>query len=454
MFRQGDRRRHPRPRRTGDGRRGWRSRAGDWLRRVDPRPAWQRHWPTWREQGASLWLRLKTQLGAWYGIARERFGRVRQRLLDGGTVAGRGLAVVGRRLVDWRDRGAGWIEGFRQRVAAREQAPTGCRACQGLREAWAAARDRWAQWREPAPPQDVAEEGTYSHLFQARRYPRSRNRNYLVHVPPGYDGDSAVPLVMVLHGCRQTHRDIRRVSNFEAMADKHGFITVYPFITSYGGLRFRNCWGFWYPRETVAGAGEVEDLWQIIEEVRGNYRIDAQRIHVVGLSSGAGMTAALLVAHAGGIASGAVVAGVPYSETAAAIGFLKTSHVRLKPVYQVAAAMRHALQPGVAPIPIFIVHSHQDETVNIQAARNIRDSWGHCFGIDTLNPTRTRSGVTRGTPWVHKAYGTQPGRSLIETYFISGKGHGWYGGRPGPYSYPDAPDIARRIWLFFDRHRR
>ncbi len=56
--------------------------------------------------------------------------------------------------------------------------------------------------RAPPPGSDVRK------IFRARAYPGSRRREYLVHVPPSYEREERVPLVMVLHGCNQDHVDM------------------------------------------------------------------------------------------------------------------------------------------------------------------------------------------------------------------------------------------------------
>jgi len=257
---------------------------------------------------------------------------------------------------------------------------------------------------------------------------------------------------MVLHGCNQDNGDIERISGFSAVADQNDFIAVYPFVTSYRGLRNKNCWGWWFRREIQAGAGEVEDLWQIIEEVRQDYPVDPDRIHVAGLSSGAGMTVAMLVAHANKIASGASVAGLPYAEKARAVrhGLNRDPHNR--PVVAIVKAMRAEMGACDRPVPIQILHSAGDDTVDINSAHVLRDSWGHCFDIDTRNPVRVESGATAGTTWERACYHDDARRSVIETFFLEGPGHGWYGGPPGKYSFPNAPDISREIWRFFAEH--
>ncbi len=257
---------------------------------------------------------------------------------------------------------------------------------------------------------------------------------------------------MVLHGCRQTSADIRSVSNFDAVADREGFIVVYPFVTDYVGMRIRNCWGWWLDSEIRPGAGEVEDLWQIVEQVRSEVRVDNRRIHIAGLSSGGAMAVAAMVAHSDKIASGAVVAAVPYSETPRAVSYAARFGADFKPREQVVGAMKSVLGEHGRPSPILIVHSRDDPVVHIQAATNIRDSWAECFGIDGTRAMTDSSGTTGGAPWVHSRYREARKRSAIETLFIEGRGHGWYGGNPGKFSYPAAPDISRLMWRFFKRH--
>lgn len=315
------------------------------------------------------------------------------------------------------------------------------------RSLWSRARAALIAWRERwrgMPP------GDDSHVFQPRVYPGSRARYYAVHVPRGFSGPR--PLLVVLHGCRQNHRDIEAISGFNQLADRHGFLVAYPFITSYSGLRYHNCWGWWFDREIHRGAGEVEDLWQIVAEIKARYQVAERRIHVTGLSSGAGMAVALMVAHADGIASGAVVAGIPYSEWPEAVQHLPYVPPRHKPVELIVRAMKAELGDARNLVPVQIVHSRNDTTVGIQAAQNLRDSWGQCLGIDTQHAGSVRNGRTGNSNWEHSEYRNGKGASVVETLFLEGPGHGWYGGNPGRFSFPDAVDVASCNWEFFRSH--
>ncbi len=286
-------------------------------------------------------------------------------------------------------------------------------------------------------------------IFRARAYPGSRRREYLVHVPPSYERAERVPLVMVLHGCNQDHVDMQIVTRFDELADRHGFIVVYPFITGYRGLRLRNCWGWWRRNDISRGGGEVEDLWNIVNAVRRSHRIDADRIHVTGLSSGAAMAVAMAVVHGSKIASCAAVAGVAYGESIWALG----KYPRVKQTAATVADMRQAMGRNRVPTPLFIAHSADDEVVGLRAADKLRDSWLECFDLD-----RGTTSVTRGTharkPWLLTTYADGSGAEALSYFVLQGYEHGWYGGADGPFSVPDAPDVSGMIWSFFSRHPR
>ena len=356
------------------------------------------------------------------------------------------MRISGQTVVDLFSRTAGKL--VRRAGTVRGTLAGGLKRCKvRAQRAWSVIVSSAADAPDSRPNDRDADRDP-TRTFRKRAYRGSRWRRYALHLPPGYTGRRPLPLVMMLHGCQQRHDDIRAISNFDAIADREGFIAVYPYVTSYRDVRMENCWGWWVPKEIGPGGGEVEDLWQIVEEVKEEFAVDPRRIHVAGLSSGGGMAVAAMVVHSARIASGAVVAGVPYSESCLALAFAR----RHKPVDDVVAAMNSAMGQAKRPVPIFIAHSRADEVVDIRAAENIRDSWATCFDIDTSRGAHERSGNSRGTPWVHTRYWGGSRRTLIETLFLEDKAHGWYGGNPGALSYPDAPDISTQIWRFFRTH--
>ena len=286
-------------------------------------------------------------------------------------------------------------------------------------------------------------------IFRARAYPGSRRREYLVHVPPSHERQERLPLVMVLHGCNQDHIDMQTITRFDALADRYGFIVVYPFITGYRGVRLRNCWGWWRRGDISRGSGEVEDLWNIVNAVRRSHRIDPDRIHVTGLSSGAAMAVAMAVAHGGKIASCAAVAGVAYGESIWALG----KYPRVRKTSATVADMTQAMGRKKSLTPLFIAHSTHDRVVGLRAAEKLRDSWIACFDIDAGSAEATQGSHER-EPWTLTTYAEQDGSSALGYLVLRGYEHGWYGGARGPFSIPNAPDVSSMIWSFFSRHPR
>jgi polyhydroxybutyrate depolymerase len=55
-----------------------------------------------------------------------------------------------------------------------------------------------------------------------------RTRNYLVHVPQGYDAKKAVPVVLAFHGGGSNPQQMVKFCGLNDKADKEGFLVVYP----------------------------------------------------------------------------------------------------------------------------------------------------------------------------------------------------------------------------------
>jgi poly(hydroxyalkanoate) depolymerase family esterase len=298
--------------------------------------------------------------------------------------------------------------------------------------------------------------------FAKKAYAGSEQRLYKVFVPSAYTGQSPVPMVMVLHGCNQTNNNMIEETRFEDLAERDNFIVVYPFITTYPAfpLRNTNCWGFFIDDHIHQGQGEVEDLHQIAVEVEAAFAIDPGRRYVTGLSSGAGMAVDLAVAFSEYFAAAGSVAGLPYSEKAASVGFTCANPGSFRPIPAVVTAMQaeQTRPQEQRPIPIMAIHSSNDCTVNIKGSQNIRDSWIRRYSIDPA-AVATADCTAEGVACTQSKYGP-PRRSIVETVFYNGDrggqtgsgSHYWVGDNTGQFAKPEGPSASELLWTFFKQH--
>lgn len=284
-------------------------------------------------------------------------------------------------------------------------------------------------------------------------YLLSQARDYIVYTPSGYRLDEELPLVMVLHGCRQTHLDIRANSGFDEIADRERFIVVYPFVTRYIGIRNLNCWGWWQRFHVRSGTGEVEDLRRIIEQVQAEFTVDQERIHITGLSSGAAMSVAALVAHGKLFASGASVAGVAYGESMRAVRINHFLSVKYHTLANTVKRMKNQLKGKGKLAPLLIIQSQNDQTVELQSALNLRDSWLEVKRARKERPDPLTN-TTRDITWEYRQFQRGDEATPVETLLVEKLKHAWIGGNEGKYSESRGPNISEIIWLFFKRHPR
>lgn len=112
-------------------------------------------------------------------------------------------------------------------------------------------------------------------------------RTFRVHVPPSYNGTTPMPLVILLHGHGQTGEEIARHTKMTELADKEGFIAIYPDARTWAG---KEQWRAWDTDNGLippgSGADDVGFLRKIIESAEKDYAVDAKRIFLTGLSNG------------------------------------------------------------------------------------------------------------------------------------------------------------------------
>jgi polyhydroxybutyrate depolymerase len=126
-----------------------------------------------------------------------------------------------------------------------------------------------------------------------------RTRRYIVHVPPQARDGRPLPLVLSLHGGGGTGKGQQEYARADPLADREGFLVVYPDGTGRLGRRLLTwnaggCCGYAHDHQ-VDDVGFVRAL---LGDLARRTPLDARRVYATGLSNG-GMMSYRLAAEAG-----------------------------------------------------------------------------------------------------------------------------------------------------------
>ena len=141
------------------------------------------------------------------------------------------------------------------------------------------------------------------------------HRSYLVHLPDSYDKSRLWPLVIVLHGGGSEAKTMDPMTDFNAMADKQGFVVVYPEAYKHltAGLGMSQHWndGRGEPgiRAQAENIDDVAFISTLIDHLVQDLNIDENMVYATGISNGAFMSNRLGCELSGKIAAIAPVAG-------------------------------------------------------------------------------------------------------------------------------------------------
>lgn len=274
-------------------------------------------------------------------------------------------------------------------------------------------------------------------------------RNYRLYIPSAYNGQS-LPLIVMLHGCKQGPDDFAIGTRMNFVAEEFGCFVAYPGQSkSANGL---GCWNWFNPRHQHRGRGEPSLIAGITKAVIDQYNIDKARVYVAGLSAGGAATAVLAATYpdlytAAGIHSGlarGAARNVPSAVTAMRSGRGTTSDLPLLTTGPDGARRF---------VPAITFHGDKDETVHPGNAGHVLKQLQP--GGGTLLRYTTKQGRARsGHRYTQDLYLDHRGTSVLEAWTIHGSGHAWSGGHAaGSFTDPKGPNASREMLRFFLTHR-
>ncbi|MEY3872055.1 MAG: hypothetical protein RLZZ296_1050 [Pseudomonadota bacterium] len=278
----------------------------------------------------------------------------------------------------------------------------------------------------------------------------------LSHLPPFASTTEVpigLPLVVMLHGCKQDAPDFARGTTMNELAAKTPCMVLYP--EQRPKANQMRCWNWFDSAHQGRHAGEPAMLAALTRQVISRYPVDPTRVYIAGLSAGGAM-AAIVAAH--------------YPDLFAAVGV----HSGLPPgaahdVMSAFSAMRHggrSSAPGDPAalkdvMPTIVFHGDADRTVHPDNGDQI--VLAATAALKASGVTLQRSLVTQELPaptgelrhTLRTVYSAYDQRSYVEYWSVEAGPHAWSGGNAaGSFTDPHGPDASAAMLTFFLQHHR
>ena len=264
-------------------------------------------------------------------------------------------------------------------------------------------------------------------------------RSYYVHVPAGHDGTTPLPVVVALHGAFGSGREFERESGFSLLADREGFLVVYPQGIGLGDL-FRH----WNAGHCCGKAKKInlDDVGFVLSAVDDAARcnpVDRSRLYLVGFSNGGMLAYRIAAEHPDVVAvvavASATIGGIPAAN--------EPEWIVPRPKQPVSVLALHGRADTHIPYDGGRGAQSRGKSSAISVARSI----GFWVVADGCAPEPEVESMG-GDRVERQAWAGCRDDSEVVLYSIDGWGHEW----PKANSLGGF-DAGATIWRFFERHR-
>ena len=323
--------------------------------------------------------------------------------------------------------------------------------------AWTRFKQSLGRWfrREPRPGRWIDGAAWSIHGWIGFRPWMLPRRRYRLYVPRGHRRLRRAPLIVLVHGCKQTPDEFARGSRIEALADDKVALLLMP-DQSDAANPYR-CWNWFDPR-TAHGKGEAAIVAAMIGKVVRRYRVDRERVLVAGISAGAALAAILGIHHRDRVRAVATLAGIACG--AASSAFTALTVMRRGPETDIADIARESalVQRATQAVPLLAIQGMADDVVAPRHAcalvRQFLAANGLAVpaGAVTTLPDATRDTRDVATlPYVVRTREwDREDRTIARLVEIESLGHAWSGGDASiKFNDARAPDATALVgrWL-------
>ncbi len=272
---------------------------------------------------------------------------------------------------------------------------------------------------------------------------------YALYLPPTAASPAGLPLVVMLHGCRQTVESFAAGTRICKLADRAGFAVLLPEQAK--TTHPHRCW-HWHEQPAHSEAPAVASLVAAVVREHG---FDHARVHLAGISAGAGLATVLGIHYptlfaAVGLHSAPVFGAA--DSTLSAMRIMRNGS-RDDPLRLIQASVDVSRYPGM---PAIIVHGELDAVVAKRNAEQLSIEFARLNRlVDADGELRVGEQRTYTRDAVDYVDYLKSGRLVVRVCIVRGLGHAWSGGDPREAFHSDkGPDATARLWEFFRRQRR
>jgi poly(hydroxyalkanoate) depolymerase family esterase len=337
---------------------------------------------------------------------------------------------------------------FRSLLKASRRVAKGLAAARTVREAFLplltppkhAKKPRMAAIRRVAPKPIEAKTVLPSFIDGVFDGPTGK-LEYKLYSPGGFSRRK-LPLVVMLHGCRQSAADFAAGTGMNKVADEVGLLVLYPQQSMSANLA--RCWNWYRPGDQRRGSGEPAAIAALTQHIIRTCKADPSRVFIAGISAGG---------------SAAAIIGAAYPELYAAVGVHSgIARGNVTTLRGAMAAMRSGAGVGSKKAvgsarPTIVFHGDRDSVVHPSNAEGFLSSFDQ-LGPDSIVRS-AQQGTSGGRDFIRTEYRSGAGPVFLESWDVHGSGHAWSGGSSaGSFSDPAGPDASREMVRFFLGRKR
>jgi poly(hydroxyalkanoate) depolymerase family esterase len=282
------------------------------------------------------------------------------------------------------------------------------------------------------------------------------SRDYLLYVPRGYGGWRRRPLIVLMHGCRQTPEDIAAGTRIANAADANGWLVLLPRQSAKANPW--SCWN-WFDAATAAGRGEAAIVAAQVKAARRTYRIHPRKVYAVGMSAGGCLAAVLGLRHPKLFAGVFIHSGIACGAASTPLVAMRVlTHGADTDYQKIAADARRDAPRRALPVPLWVINGADDTVVaEINTTELVRQ---YLVFNGRLEPTPDQANTL--PPADHEATSVvaagrtvtmddyrEGKRLVVRRIRVTGLAHAWSGGDDAfPYNDSNPPDATTLLAEF------